>query len=400
MNRGGWPILTGGMQVMTRLALRGVLVHAMVVFSALTTSAQTTRPTTRQFPLTIARVVTFNDQRLGSEQGRQIVSNILTWQNRNGGWWKGYDLTAPRPTTVPAQTPESLARDGSWLGGSTIDNSATYSEMRILAHAYRLDARPEYKTAFERGLTFLLDMQYPHGGFPQRFPLQPDNYSRHITFNDNAMGSVLGMLNEIAEAQGDLNFTDEATRRRCKEAYQRGIECILKCQIKVDGRLTAWCAQHDEVTFLPAGARTYELPSISGSESAGVAMLLMEIKNPDERVKQAVIASVGWFNDAAVRGKVFRNVRGQQYERGQDRVIVDDPTAPPQWARFYDLQTNLPFYCGRDGVKKATLAEIEWERRNGYQWMRPWGQPVLDRYPAWAREHGLPEKLPTTRPAS
>jgi PelA/Pel-15E family pectate lyase len=113
-------------------------------------------------------------------------------------------------------------------------------------------------------------------------------------------------------------------------------------------------------------------------------------------VKQAVVSSVAWFNDAAVRGKVFRTVRGEQYERGQDRVIVDDPSAPLQWARFYDLQTNQPFYCGRDGVKKSSLAEIEWERRNGYQWMRPWGQPVLDRYPAWAKENGLPEQLPTS----
>jgi PelA/Pel-15E family pectate lyase len=338
----------------------------------------------------------WDDQRLSSAQGKHVVANILTWQNQNGGWWKGYDPATARPATMPSQTPESLARDGSWYGGSTIDNTATYSEMRILAHAYRLDPKPEYKAAFERALKFVLEMQYANGGFPQRFPLE-NNYGRHITFNDNAMASVLTMLNEIADQRGDLNFTDEPTRAKCKDAYDRGIECALKCQIKVDGRLTAWCAQHDEVTFSPAGARTYELPSISGSESAGVALLLMDVKNPDERIKKAVVAAVTWFNDAAIRGKVFRNVRGPQYERGQDRVIVDDPNAPPQWARFYDLQSNQPFYCGRDGVKKATLAEIEWERRNGYQWMRPWGQPVLDRYPSWAKANGLPEKLPTTR---
>ncbi|MGH7487938.1 MAG: pectate lyase, partial [bacterium] len=42
------------------------------------------------------------------------------------------------------------------------------------------------------------------------------------------------------------------------------LDVILKCQIVVDGHLTAWCAQHDEVDFRPRNARTYELASFSG----------------------------------------------------------------------------------------------------------------------------------------
>jgi len=45
--------------------------------------------------------------------------------------------------------------------------------------------------------------------------------------------------------------------------------------------------QHDEKTLLPAGARTYELPSFSGAESVGIIKLLMEIS-----IHHEIIASV------------------------------------------------------------------------------------------------------------
>jgi PelA/Pel-15E family pectate lyase len=54
------------------------------------------------------------------------------------------------------------------------------------------------------------------------------------------------------------------------------------------------------------------------------------------------------------------------------------------WARFMDLETNEPFFCGRDGVKKKTLAEVEYERRNGYAWYNKTPAKLIeDDYPIW-----------------
>ncbi len=66
-----------------------------------------------------------------------------------------------------------------------------------------------------------------------------------------------------------------------------------------------------------------------------------------------------------------------------DKKIVPDRGAPPLWARFYEISTNRPFFCGRDGVKKDSLAAIEAERRNGYAWYGEWGRRVLERYARW-----------------
>ena len=73
-------------------------------------------------------------------------------------------------------------------------------------------------------------------------------------------------------------------RAEARQAFDRGIQCILKCQIKVGGKRTAWCAQHDEIDFRPRRARSYELPSLSGAESVGIVpSLLMRPRLPQSR---------------------------------------------------------------------------------------------------------------------
>lgn len=67
----------------------------------------------------------------------------------------------------------------------------------------------------------------------------------------------------------------------------------------------------------------------------------------------------------------------------KDRKIVAEKDAPPMWARFYELEDNRPFFCDRDGIKKYSLAEIGYERRNGYSWYGTGPQRVLDEYKKW-----------------
>ncbi len=157
---------------------------------------------------------------------------------------------------------------------------------------------------------------------------------------------------------------------------ERGIECILKCQIVVDGKRTAWCAQHDEVDYRPRPARTYELVSISGGESVGILRFLMSLDDPSPEVARAIEAGVAWFESVKLTGIRLTSIDG-------NRVIVEDPDAPPLWARFYEIGTNRPIFSGRDGIKKYSMAEIEAERRNGYAWYGRWGQSLASEYAEW-----------------
>ena len=65
-------------------------------------------------------------------------------------------------------------------------------------------------------------------------------------------------------------------------------------------------------------------------------------------------------------------------------MVVKDPSAPPMWARFYEIGSNQPIFCDRDGVPKRNLADIGYERRNGYSWLGYWPRDLLEKeYPAW-----------------
>jgi pectinesterase len=190
------------------------------------------------------------------------------------------------------------------------------------------------------------------------------------------------MLRDINEKAVLYNsITSPESFERSKGAFEKGVACILKTQIIVHGKPTVWCAQHDEVTFLPAKARSYELPSFSGGESTGIVLFLMELENPSHEIIRSVQGAVDWFDKHRLkntRWDYFTNSEGKK-----DRRIVQDPKAGDMWARFYDLETEEPYVCDRDGVKKKTLGEIGYERRNGYSWYTDGPQDVMDKYPAW-----------------
>ncbi|HEY7087908.1 MAG TPA: pectate lyase, partial [Tepidisphaeraceae bacterium] len=267
-----------------------------------------------------------------------------------------------------------------WHGESTIDNAITFTEIHLLARAYKQTRRPEILDSINRAIDYLYLSQYPNGGWPQRYPIA-DNYGHDITLNDDAMVNVMHLLKEIDEnKEGAYDFVNPARRAKARPAFDKGLACLLKLQIKVNGKLTAWAQQYDPETLEPAKARAYELPGLSGNESASVVLLMMELDNPSPEVQRAVHAAVAWFEASKIKG-----IRTQR--TADDVIVVEDPNADPLWARYYEIDTNRPFFCGRDGIKKYSLAEIERERRRGYAWLRPWGAPVLNKYPAWAEKY-------------
>lgn len=309
-----------------------------------------------------------------SVEGRRIADNVLTWQTPHGNWPKGRD-TASRPF-------EGESDD---LHG-TFDNGATTGELRFLARAFRTTNEPRYQKAFLKGLDHILEAQYPTGGWPQFYPLGR-RYYRHITFNDNSMVRILEVLRDVAESS-DCAFLEMGRRPKVEVAVTRGIDCILRTQIKQDGKLTAWCAQHDEKTLEPAWARSYEPPSLSGGESVGIVRFLMSVEEPTPEIIAAVDGAVEWFSSVAIHGMRFEEFTDA--EGRDDKRVVSDPAAGPLWARFYEIGSNRPIFLGRDSVIRYSLTEIDQERRGGYDYYGTWAANLLARdYPRWRSKHRL-----------
>jgi len=315
----------------------------------------------------------------GSAEAIRIADNLLVYQHNNGGWEKNIDMALPLSVKARAAVVKQKAE-----GMTTIDNDATYTQMQYLARVYAAAQDTRYRAAFEKGLAYILEAQYPNGGWPQFYPLR-DGYWRHITYNDDAMVGVLDTLRLIAHKAPGYEFLDDATRARAKSALEKGIECILKTQVTQNGKLTVWCAQHDEKTLAPVMARKYEHPSLSGSESVGVVKFLMGIDHPSPEVILAVKSAVAWFKESQIKGIRLDRKPAPGTPKGYDLIVTPDPSAPPQWARFYELNTNRPIFSGRDSVIKYSIGEIEYERRNGYHWYvdRP-AKLISEDYPKWA----------------
>jgi len=167
-----------------------------------------------------------------TDQAIRIADNLLLHQRDSGGWQKNIDMAS-----VLSEQDKAELRKAKSKNDSTLDNSATRTQMRYLAIVYQATGIERFKDAFLKGLDYVLDAQYDNGGWPQRS--NPSGYSKHITFNDGTMIGVLDLLGEIAAKKPPYAFVDENRRRRAETAVPKGIECILKCQIVANGKKTA-----------------------------------------------------------------------------------------------------------------------------------------------------------------
>lgn len=315
-----------------------------------------------------------------SAEARAAADNVLRYQSKTGAWPKNTDLLAPT-------TDEALAALEKGGKANTIDNGATTLPMRFLAMVGNATTDQRYHDAALRGLDYLLAAQYPNGGFPQFFPLRPKGYYSHITYNDGAMINALELLRDVAAERAPFSFIDADRRARAADGVARGIDCILKTQIKQDGQLTAWCAQHDAKTLAPAWARAYEPPSLSGSESVGIVRFLMAIEKPSPEVIAAIDGAVAWFRKVPITGQRLEEARGNDGRK--ERILKPDPAAPPLWARFYELGSNRPLYLDRDSKPNYDFMKVSYERRSGYSYLGTWPVSLLEReYPAWRAKHG------------
>lgn len=316
---------------------------------------------------------------------KQIADNILLFQKNDGGWPKNYDMFAKLTAAQVDSVKRSKNEDN-----TTFDNGTTYTHIIALSIAYKATGDIRYKDAVVRGLRFILKSQYANGGWPQYYPIEKNNYSSHITYNDGAMIGVMRLIKDILDGKELYSFVDNQLRKQLSVAYNKGIDCILKTQIVDNGVANAWCQQYDEVTLQPAWARKFEPACICNRESAEIVLFLMSIKHPDAKIKAAIESAVKWFRESAIQHTRFVSVAAPKMKTpykisDSDRIVVTDSTAPQIWTRYYELKTHRPMFSDRNSKILYSLSEVSRERRAGYGWYVYDPQEVLDKYDSWKK---------------
>ncbi len=332
---------------------------------------------------------TTDPQFFKTHEARRIGDQLLLYQRITGGWPKNIDMARELNEEERAK----VLNDKNRKDDSTIDNNATTMQMKFLARLYQATKEKRYREGFNKAVEYLLNGQYENGGWPQFWP-DMHGYQVHITFNDDAMVNTMLLLRDIAQQKSPYEgkLTDKNMRKRAMTAFNKGVECILATQIHVDGQPTVWCQQHDRETYQPAKARAYELPSFCTQESAYIVKLLMDLPNPDDRIKQAIHGAMKWFDKYKLTG--LRIIRvGEWGSPDRDTRLIEDANAEPIWGRYYDLKYCEPYVCDRDGLPRRHLSDIGPERRNGYSWYGNRPAELYKLYDSWADKYDPQHKV-------
>lgn len=326
------------------------------------------------------------------------------YQNEDGGWGKtntDYDLLE-----------DSFSR----LYGhaySTFDNGATHGQIKFLSRILRAakedpnsfrgyeDELETIEDGFWKSMDYMINSQNEAGGWPQYYPYGV-GYFKLITFNDNAMTSVMQLVYALTHEDGLIDsslcedfgwvrkaLTDDTpdkhniTIENLNAMWDKALDCTLKLQITVDGELTAWAQQYDPETGEPTIGRAFELPSICTSESQAIMNLLTNITEPSEAVKTAITSYAHWTEEIGIEGYESINISDRTRELGKDRRYVYTGTTKKTYGRFYgldkdgssydsidDVEGFYPIYSGRDSIAKLDHNVGGHERRSGYSFVQ------------------------------
>jgi PelA/Pel-15E family pectate lyase len=340
-----------------------------------------------------------------SAEALQIAHNIVTYQVPDGGWSKNINMVSGPRAPGNRYDTDNLNRfsepgdfdaplNPNWNYIATLDNDATWNQIRFLAHvttallAEHRDAEAApFRASVERGVEYLLNAQYPSGGWPQVWPLE-GMYHDAITVNDDAMLHAVEILHDVAQGAQDYEFLPKSLVKRAGPSAKRGIDCLLRLQITENGVKTAWAQQYDALTLEPTSARNYEMPALTSDESVPIMEFFMSLPNPTPAEVAAVHDGAAWFKKVEIFG--YRYGSGNFFadrRSPQGRMLEKDPGAGPIWARFYQIGTNKPIFGDRNKKIYDNVNELSRERRNGYSWFNKEGVAMLAQYNTWAQSH-------------
>jgi PelA/Pel-15E family pectate lyase len=325
-------------------------------------------------------------------EARHIGDVIVSFQTPGGGWSKNMNMGGTARLRGQSYAADNLSRyldphdfdaprDAEWNYISTLDNDSTNTEIHFLALLASANPGADgdaYRASYFRGIRYLLNAQFPNGGWPQVWPLE-GGYHDAITFNDNAVTESAESLTNAARGTGAYAFVPADLRGKATAAAAHALDCILATQIVVDGKRTVWAQQHDALTLAPVSGRNYEPAALSSGESADVLLYLMTLPRPNASVQMAIVAGAGWLKIHAVYGYTYGG------DRTAGRKLVPAAGAGPIWARYYSLATGKPVFGDRDKTIHDDVNELSLERRNGYSWWSSGPQRAIDAYDIWIR---------------
>ncbi|HVT88255.1 MAG TPA: pectate lyase [Tepidisphaeraceae bacterium] len=260
----------------------------------------------------------------------QVADAVIRAQHPAGGWNYVYDLAGEESLKKWYDT---IGKNGwrleefqHYYGNATFDDSVTTDTARFMLRMYLEKKEAKYKSSLDKAVQFVLDSQYPVGGWPQRYPPAgrfeknglPD-YTGDITFNDEVNIGNIDLLVLCYRIFGDAKFL---------EAARRGMNVFVETQQPQPQ--AGWGLQYDPKTLKPAGARSYEPKSLVTTTTVSCIneMIRFYYLTGDRKFLARLSEAIDWLDTT----RLPPNTGG----RGSH-------------ARFAELGTNKPLFVHRRG---------------------------------------------------
>ena len=261
------------------------------------------------------------------------AARALIWgQLPAGGWNYIVDFAGDRSLK---RWYETVGKNGwrleefqHYYGNATFDDDVSSDAAKFLLRMYLVELNPVYKPALDRAIGFVLESQYPIGGWPQRYPLKYDfshhgkpDYTSFITFNDDVVWENVNFLIQCYVTLGEQRLLDP---------IRRGMSVYLVTQ---QGRPQAGWGQQYTLDLTPSGARTYEPTALlPGYTEAHVRILLRFYRlTGDRKFLDAIPPALDWLESCRLPERM---TEGGKYTH---------PT-------FVEIGTNKPLFVHRRGT--------------------------------------------------
>ena len=214
-----------------------------------------------------------------------------------------------------------------YYGNATFDDAGTSEASQLLLRMHLERKSDEFRAPLDKAARFVLDSQYPAGGWPQRYPRAETaglhgmaDYTGYITFNDDVAGENIKFLIMLSQAMGD---------KRVMDPIKRAMDCFKATQ--QPRPQAAWGLQHTIADLKPAAARSYEpLAFVTHTTGNNISQLMNFYElTGDRSYLERVDEALDWL-DAV---------------RLPSGVANDRRTHPT----FIEVGTNKPLYVHRRG---------------------------------------------------
>lgn len=219
-----------------------------------------------------------------------------------------------------------------YYGTPTFKNGTTVEAARFLLRIYLEKLDPKIKPTLDKAIAFILESQYPLGGWPQRYPLKYDfpfeknrDYTSFYTFNDDVTWENIEFLIQCYVTLGEERFLDP---------IRRGMNFSLITQ---QGNPQGGWADIYDMDLKPANGRQYEPAALTPGQTIHQIGLLMRFYEytGDRKFLSRIPDALQWLESARLPKNM---TEGGKY------------THPI----FVEVGTNKPLFAHRKGTGTTT----------------------------------------------